>query len=107
MRKVFPRHLFLVAGLLSFSLYLVVAVLEEAGLNEAGHALAGLMRVLIVPMYLVWLLTSMAQVAVIGPVGLPPPFGVVVGGIGMVAGFAPYVLADYALDRWRRCRAAR
>jgi hypothetical protein len=58
-------------------------------------------------MYVVWLLIGMAQVAITGPVGLTQPFGAIVGGIGMVAGFAPYVLADYALDRWRRRRAAR
>jgi hypothetical protein len=107
MRNVFRGHLFLLVGLLSFGLFFVVAGLESAGLSEAGHALAGPMRVLIVPMCLVWLVISMAQVAVIGPAGLPQPFGAIVGGIGMVAGFAPYVLADYVLDRWRRRQAAR
>jgi uncharacterized protein (DUF2062 family) len=105
MRAVFGRHLFFVAGLLSFSLFFVVAGLERAGLS-AGYALAGPMKVLIVPMYLVWIAISMALVAITGPVGLPQPFGAIVGAVGMVAGFAPYVLADYALDRWRRRRAA-
>ena len=101
-RNVFGRHLFLLIGLLSLGLFFVVGGLERAGLNDAGHALAGPMRVLIVPMYLVWFALSIAQVAIAGPVGMPQPFGAVVGGISLVAGLAPYALADYVLDRWRQ-----
>jgi hypothetical protein len=51
-------------------------------------------------MYSVWLLLTMLLVAITGPVGLPAPIVTVVSGINLVAGFAPYVLADYVRDRW-------
>jgi hypothetical protein len=60
------------------------------------------MRVLIVPIYLVWMLIAIAQVAVAGPHGLPQPIGMIVWGLSMVAGLAPYALVDYILDRFRR-----
>ena len=101
MRHAFRRHLFLLIGLLSLGLFFLVAALDRAGIIEAANALAGPMRVLIVPMYLVWMLLTMVQVAIIGPLGLPGPFAAVVSGINFVAGFAPYVIADYVVDRWR------
>ena len=102
MRYVFRRHLFLLIGLLTLCLFFLVAGLDRAGKSETAHALAGPMRVVIVPMYLVWMVITMALVAIVGPVGLPGPFGAVVSGIGLVAGLAPYVLMDYILDRLRR-----
>jgi len=60
------------------------------------------MRALIVPMYLVWLGWSMAEVAIVGPHGVPHPLQVVVSGLGILAGFAPYALADYVLELWCR-----
>jgi hypothetical protein len=59
-------------------------------------------RMLIVPMYVVWNLWSMAQVALVEPFGLPQPIASIVSGIGLAAGLAPYVLLDYILDLWRR-----
>jgi hypothetical protein len=102
MRRVLRRHLFLSIGVLSLCLFSLVAGLDRAGKVEIAHALAGPMRVLIVPMYLVWLLLTMAQVAITGPAGLPAPFQGIVLGIDLVAGFAPYALVDYVLDRRRR-----
>jgi len=101
-RKALRQHVWLLIGLLSLGLFFLVAGLEGAGKGEAAHALAGPMRVLIVPMYLVWLAISMAQAAIAGPVGLPGPLRAVVSGISLVLGLAPYALADYVLDRWRR-----
>ena len=63
------------------------------------------MRILIVPMYLVWLLFTMAQVAAAGPAGLPAPFGMIMGCLAMLCGLAPYALADYVLNRCRRKRS--
>ena len=103
--RVFRRHLFLLIGLFTLCLFFLVAGLDRAGKSEAAHALAGPMRVLIVPMYLVWLAFTMAEVAIIGPVGLPGVFGTVVSYIGMAAGLAPYALADYVIDRWRQATA--
>ena len=102
MRYAFRRHMFLLIGLLTLGLFFLVAGLDSAGKRETAQALAGPMRTLIVPMYLVWMVIAMVQVAIAGPVGLPSPFGVVVSGIGMAAGLAPYALADYLIDRWRQ-----
>lgn len=102
MRYVFRRHLFLLIGLLTLGLFFLVAALDRAGKVEAAHTLAGPMRVLIVPMYLVWMLLTMAYVTIAGPFGPPGPFAALVSGISFIAGLAPYALADYVIDRWRR-----
>lgn len=124
-RNVFHRHLFLSIGLLTLCLFFLVA--GQAGESETGsmvgtlppnHAtgqfseagamrylLTGLMRVLIVPMYPVWIVIAMAQVAIVGAAGLPGPLGAIVSGISMLAGLAPYAFADYLLGRGRRARA--
>jgi hypothetical protein len=101
-RKSLRQHVLLLIGLLSLGLFFLVAGLEGAGKSEAAHALAGPMRVLIVPMYLVWLAISMAEAAIAGPVGLPGPLRAVVSGVSLVLGLAPYAVADYVLERWRR-----
>lgn len=105
MRYVFRRHLFFLVGLLTLCLFFFVEGLDRAGNSETAHALAGPMRALIVPMYLVWLVMIIAQVAVVGPAGLPSPFAAAVSGIIWVAGLAPYAFADYVLDRWRQAAA--
>lgn len=74
--------------------------------GAVGPPLAGLIRVLIVPMYLVWIVIAIAQGAIVGPAGLPGPLRAIVSGISMLAGLAPYAVADYLLGRWRRARAA-
>jgi peptidoglycan/LPS O-acetylase OafA/YrhL len=93
---VLRRHVFLLAGILTMGLFFLVA-----GLNNTG-ALAAVMRVLIVPMYLVWLLLTVVLVAIFGPGGMPQPFAEVMSVISFAAGLAPYVLADYLLNRRRR-----
>ena len=94
------RHLFLLYALLSLALFFLVEGLARDGSTEAARALAGPMRVLIVPMYLVWMLLTMVQVALFGPVG--KPLGPFVAAVQLVASLAPFALADYVLDR---CRA--
>jgi hypothetical protein len=103
-RHLLRRHLFLLIGVLTLNLFFLVAGLDRAGQVEMARALAGPMRVLIVPMYLVWLLLTMAQVAIAGPVPLPAPFAALVWCIDMLAGLAPYAFADYLLGRLRRAR---
>jgi hypothetical protein len=104
MRHVLRRHLFLLIGVLSLSLIFLVAALDRAGKAGVAQALAGPMRVLIVPIYLVWMLITIAHVAVAGPHGLPQPFATIVWAFSMVAGLAPYALVDYIIDRLRRAR---
>jgi hypothetical protein len=101
-RQALRRHLFLFIGVLSLSLFFLVALFDRAGKIGIAQALAGPMRVLIVPIYLVWMLIAMAQVAFAGPHGLPQPLAMIVWGFSMVAGLAPYALADYILNRRRR-----
>ena len=105
MRHVLRRHLFLLIGVLSLSLFFLVAGLDRVGEIGIARTLAGPMRVLIVPIYLVWMLIAMAVVAVAGPQGLqglPQPFSMIVWGLSMFAGLAPYALVDYILHRLRR-----
>jgi hypothetical protein len=102
MRYVLRRHLFLLIGLLTLGLFFLVAALGGARETGMAHTLAGLMRVLIVPMYLVWLVLTMLHVAIAGPGRLPGPFEPALFVFTFFAGLAPYVLADYVLDRWRR-----
>ena len=102
MRHLLGRHLFLLIGVLTLNLFFLVAGLDRAGKVEMAHALAVPMRVLIVPVYLVWLLLTMARVAIAGTLRLPAPLEAIVWGINMVAGLAPYALVDYVLDRISR-----
>src|SRR4051812_29572561 len=96
-RYVFRRRLFLLIGLLTLCLFYLVAGLDRADKRETAEALAGPMHVLIVPMYLVWLLSAMAQVAIAGHRGLPAPFAFIASIIGLVAGLGPYAILDYVL----------
>jgi hypothetical protein len=104
-RYVLRRHLFLLIGLLTLGIFFLVAGLDRTGKSETAAALAGPMRLLIVPMYLVWMVFTMALVALFGPRGIPGPLGVAVSFIGFAAGLAPYVLVDYLLQRRRRSAA--
>ena len=102
MRHVLRRHLFLFIGVLSLSLFYLVAELDRVGEIGIAQALAGPMRLLIVPIYFVWMLITMAVVAVAGPHGLPQPLAMIIWGFSTVAGLAPYALVDYVLHRLRR-----
>jgi hypothetical protein len=101
------RHLFLAIGVFSLSLFFLVAGLDRAGKTGAAETLAVPMRVLIVPIWLVWTVIAMAQVAVLGPYGVPPPAASIVWGVAMIAGLAPYALIDYLIERLRRARTRR
>jgi hypothetical protein len=102
MRYVFRRHLFLLIGLLTLCLFHVVEGLNRAGKKELAQALAIPMRVLIVPMYVVWLLFTMAVVAIAGPHSLPAPFSALASIISSLAGLGPYAFLDFLFNRLRR-----
>jgi 4-amino-4-deoxy-L-arabinose transferase-like glycosyltransferase len=107
MRYVFRRHLFLLIGLLTLCLFHLVEGLNRAGKTELAQTLAVPMRVLIVPMYVVWLLLSMAVVAIAGPHSLPAPISAIAPIISSLAGLGPYALLDYVLNRLRRSATRR
>ncbi|MGH7713273.1 MAG: hypothetical protein ACREOG_18440, partial [Gemmatimonadaceae bacterium] len=69
------RHPFLLLGLLTLLLFFAVETLRERGALEASLRLAVPLRVLIIPMYLVWLAFTMLNVALAGGAG----FGGVAG----------------------------
>lgn len=96
------RHAFLAIGLLTLCLFVGMEVLSHAGRAEAAGALAVPVRVLIVPMWIVWTLMAAAQVAIAGPGGLPQPFQAAVSVVALAAGLLPYALLDYGIERWRR-----
>src|SRR5215472_10623949 len=95
MRYVFRRHLFLLIGLLTLCLFHLVEGLNRAGKTELAQALAIPMRVLIVPMYVVWLLFTMAVVAMAGPHSLPSAIAPI---ISSLAGLGAYALLDYVVN---------
>ena len=82
-------------------------------LSRAGHtqivaaAAAAPLRLLIIPMYVVWLVFTMLNVALTGPGGPPTAVATLIWMCGLAAGLAPYALADYLLARWRRVRDRR
>ncbi len=104
-RYLFRRHLFLLLGILTLALFLLVAAFDRAGRVEVARALAIPMRVLIVPMYLCWMVLAMLNVALAGPHGIPGVWGAIVSRIELAAGLAPYALVDYLLHWLRRRRS--
>ena len=101
------RHPFLLLGLLTLSLFHAVEALGRSGHTQAAAAVAGPLRLLIIPMYAVWLPFTMVNVAVAGPGGAPGLAGYMIWNLGLALGLAPYALADYLLERWRRSRDRR
>ena len=101
------RHPFVLLGLLSLCLFFSVDALSRTGHTATAAAAARPLRVLIVPMYAVWLPFTMLSVAVAGPNGVPGTVARLIWMCGLVAGFAPYTLADYMLARWLRAQTHR
>jgi hypothetical protein len=99
------RHLFLLLGLATLALFFGVEAREHGGYNAAAAELARPLRILIIPMYVVWLLFTMLNAALLGPA--PSSHGLTwlatmisLSGIG--AGLMPYLLIDYLIARWRQ-----
>jgi hypothetical protein len=99
--RFFCRHPFLIAGVLTVFLFFLVEAFNQSGNGDIARVLAGPLRVLVVPMYLIWLLIVIAYVATLGPVVMPYPFSFVIAALSLAAGLAPYAVADYILNRYR------
>jgi hypothetical protein len=65
MRRWLWQHPFLSLGLCTLLLFFAVEALQAQGATDATQRLAGPMRVLIIPMYLVWLLFTMLNVSIV------------------------------------------
>ena len=96
------RHPFLLLGLLTLGLFYMVEALSRAGHTHAAAVAATPLRVLIVPMYVVWLPFTMLNVALLGPGGSPGGGARLIWMCALAAGLAPYALVDDLLARWRR-----
>ncbi len=98
------RRPFLILGLVTLAMFFVVEILNKANQTEAALVLSGPLRVLIIPMYVVWLLFNILQVVIAGPTptGMPAVLAWILWIVSLVSGLAPYALADYLLRRWRR-----
>src|SRR5262245_14468150 len=107
MRKWLSQHPFLVLGLCTLLLFVAVEALRIQRALDASQRLAVPLRVLIIPMYLVWLAFTMANVAVWGPSGLCGPLSFLLYGLQLIAGLLPYLVADYFVRRWRCAKARR
>jgi hypothetical protein len=98
------QHPFLTLGLFTLLLFFSAETLWSQGAVVASERLAGPLRVLFIPMYLVWLAITMLHVALAGPSGAPGAWRWVVAALQVALGLAPYVLADDLLRRWREYR---
>jgi hypothetical protein len=99
------RHPFLLVGLFTLTWFFAVEALNRAGYTTA--AAAAPLRVLIVPMYVVWLPFTTLNAALAGPSGVPSAVAPLIWTCGLAAGLAPYTLADYLLRLGRRSRGHR
>jgi hypothetical protein len=88
------RHRFLLVGLVTLTMFLAAE-----RLNGFPEAWVAVLRVLIVPMYLVWLVVTMVQVIFL-PSG-PTSLNGAVWLASLITGLAPYALLDYLMMRWR------
>ena len=101
MRNWLRQHPFLTLGLCTLLLFFTVETLRSQGAVAASERLAGPLRVLFIPMYLVWLGITMLHAALAGPTGAPGAWRWIVAALQVALGLAPYILADYLLRRWR------
>jgi hypothetical protein len=93
------RHVFLSIGFATFALVFGVPLLGHG--SDAAEPLQPIIRIAILPMYICWMPFTMLNVALFGP-RLSPTTEVlarVIALIGVVVGFAPYVLLDRAVAR--------
>ena len=96
------RHFFLLVGLLTLCVLVPTTSLNWSSEAAPPHISALLLRISIAPMYLMWMLWSLAQVSIVGPLALPQPWASILSLLGLLSGLLPYVLADYLMRLWRR-----
>lgn len=93
-KSIASRHLFLFLGLLTSGLFLVLETASEAAkASPAGEVLVGVMRVMIIPM---WLMRDLEMLLGMGAWSLSLQLV-----IALPILFAPYLLADYVFLRRR------
>jgi hypothetical protein len=102
MPSVVRRHPFLLLGLLTLALLAAVEALTRTGHAQAAAVGAGPLRVLIIPMYVVWLAFTILNVALNGAGGIPWSVALLLWIARLIAGLVPYALADHLLFRSRR-----
>lgn len=94
-RHRFRKHTFLLVGVVTLLSFLAAERL--GGLPEPAQAF---LHVLIVPMYLVWLTFTIAQVAIFGPA--PTAISPALWVACLVLGLVPYALLDHLFTRCAR-----
>jgi hypothetical protein len=99
------QHQFLIIGLCTLLLFFAVEALQAQGATDVAQRLAGPMRVLIIPMYVVWLLFTMLNVSIWGPGAQVAPLSILVYCLQLTGGLVPYLVADYLLHRWLHAKA--
>lgn len=99
MRHFARRHPFLLVGLLTLTLFFISQIAQIERYPSFQSALGAILRVLIVPMYLVWLLVTALQVWLVGPADGANILRGIFGAARLVAGLIPYVLADAGLRK--------
>jgi hypothetical protein len=88
------RYPFLLLGIATFGLFLATGLVSDAAkTSELGRIVVTVLRVLIIPL---WLMRDLEMLLGLG--NWPGPVDLV---IGFPLLFAPYVLADYLLYRAR------
>jgi hypothetical protein len=107
MRNWIRQHPFLTLGLCTLLLFFTAETLRSQGAVAASERLAVPLRVLAIPMYLIWFAIVMLDVALAGPNGALGASRWLVAAVQIALGLAPYILADYLLRRWRANRHRR
>jgi hypothetical protein len=99
MPSVVRHHPFLLVGLLTLALFAAVGALSSAGHTQAAAVAEVPLRVLIIPMYAVWLAVTILYVALNGTGGTTGVIVLLFWIAKLIAGFVPYALADHLLFR--------
>lgn len=99
MRHFARRHPFLLVGLLTLALFFISQFARIERYPSIQFALDAILRALIVPMYLVWLLITALQVWLVGRADGADLLRWIFAAARLVAGLIPYVLADAGLRK--------